>query len=67
MNIIFNQKKITMHPDCTLQDLLTQEGVSNDRPYAVAVNHIFIPRAQHATTNLHDNDAVHVAEPMEGG
>lgn len=40
---------------------------ARDKKAAVAVNGQFVPRREHESTRLHDNDVVEIVSPMQGG
>lgn len=66
MSIRLNNEVIKILKNQSLLHLLTEKGYTNNR-YAVALNHHFVPRTQHAKTFLQENDAIEIIVPMQGG
>ena len=65
MQITINgQKKSSAARD--IHSLLEQEGYAG-KLVAVARNGEFVPRTQHANTNLQDGDDIEIVAPMQGG
>lgn len=65
MNILLNQQPMTLPAGARLDDALAQQALRP--PYAVAVNTLFVPRAQYAEQLLHEGDRVEVVSPVTGG
>ncbi len=65
MNLIINGEKRDVESNTTLLALLSQLGASE--PYAVAVNHSFVPREQCEGITLADGDQIEILSPIQGG
>lgn len=46
---------------------LIKEQVSNDIPFAIAINEHFVAKSQYPTTPLKDGDRIEILSPMQGG
>lgn len=66
IQIIFNDESIDIPEQCSLKVMLSARGHVGG-PYAVALNHAFVPNAEHGDILLKEGDVVDVVEPMEGG
>lgn len=64
--IIFNNNAISIPENMLLSALLQQENYT-EAGFAVAINRIFVPRAQYPTVQLKQNDQVDIILPMQGG
>jgi sulfur carrier protein len=65
MNLIINGEKREIESKMTLLNLLSQLGATE--PYAVAVNHNFVPRNQCEEIVLADGDQIEILSPIQGG
>lgn len=65
MNIVINQQPYELPEGATVTDALA--AMAAKPPYAVAVNTVFIPSAQHALHRLQAGDRVEVISPVTGG
>lgn len=65
MNLIINGEKRDVESNTTLLNLLSQLGATE--PYAVAVNHSFVPREQCEGIALADGDQIEILSPIQGG
>lgn len=50
----------------TISSFLTEQGYKTDK-VAVAINQDFIPRSQHQSTLIKQDDAIEIVAPMQGG
>jgi sulfur carrier protein len=66
MQIEVNGERRDVAADSTVRGLLDALGVG-DGPVAVERNRAIIPRAEHATTLLHEGDVLEVVHFVGGG
>ena len=66
MHITINGTQRTVVTNCTACALLETLGLQ-DKPCAVEVNAVLIPKALHASTMLHEGDVVEVVTLVGGG
>ena len=66
MQIEVNGERRDVALDITVRGLLDALGVG-DGPVAVERNRAIIPRAEHATTKLHEGDVLEVVHFVGGG
>jgi sulfur carrier protein len=66
MRIEINGEPHEVAPNSTISALLSVLGVQ-DGPVAVERNRAIVPRAQHATTLLHEGDELEVVHFVGGG
>ncbi|MDO4997141.1 MAG: sulfur carrier protein ThiS [Neisseria sp.] len=64
MNIILNGKA-TFFTARTLADLIAE--TAPQKPFAAAVNTVFVPKSRYETTLLQENDQVEIVRPVVGG
>ena len=65
MNITINQQPHAVPDGATVADALA--AIAAKPPFAVAVNTVFVPSAQHSQHTLHAGDRVEVISPVTGG
>ena len=65
MKILLNQQSTDLPAQASVQDALAL--LAPRPPFAVAVNTVFVPSAQHAQHALHTGDRVEVISPVTGG
>lgn len=65
MKLIINGQQREFTAITTLISLLQQ--LQAQEPYAVALNHTFVPRAECETRLLSDGDEVEILSPIQGG
>jgi sulfur carrier protein len=65
MNLTVNGQHRTLPKGASVTDLLA--AMNAKPPFAVAVNTVFVPAAQHAMRVLHPGDHVEVISPVTGG
>lgn len=65
MNITINQKIHDLADGASVADALA--AIAAKPPFAVAVNTVFVPSAQHAQHLLRAGDRVEVISPVTGG
>lgn len=65
MNLLINDREHTLPPGATLADAIALVDVAP--PFAAAVNQRFVPRSNHESHLLHDDDRVEVIRPVTGG
>jgi sulfur carrier protein len=66
MQILFNGQPVHLPTPCTVQQLLEQQGLAQRR-IAVEVNAAVVPRSQHGTHTLTEDDRVEVVHALGGG
>lgn len=66
MNIIVNNKSLSIDDAITVLDLLYKENFQANK-IAVAVNSEFIARHHYANSVLSDGDIVDILSPVQGG
>jgi len=66
MNITLNGSQKSVNDSCTISDLIVQLGLAEKR-LAVEVNLDIIPRSEHASHKLQENDKVEVVQAIGGG
>jgi len=66
MNITLNGTQKSVADSCTISDLIVQLGLTEKR-LAVEVNLDIIPRSEHASHTLQENDKVEVVQAIGGG
>ncbi|TAK73257.1 MAG: sulfur carrier protein ThiS [Gammaproteobacteria bacterium] len=59
-------KRFKSEKTCSLAELLIAQTCKEDC-FAVAVNQVFIPRADYAITLIKESDIVDIITPMQGG
>lgn len=64
MNIILNGGPAELH-GTSVADLIAQ--TAPQKPFAVAVNTVFIPKGAYTGTVLHENDKIDIVRPVVGG
>lgn len=64
MNIILNGGPAELH-GTSVADLIAQ--TAPQKPFAVAVNTVFIPKSAYTETVLHENDKIDIVRPVVGG
>jgi sulfur carrier protein len=67
MKIILNGEPRLLSQPNSLADVLNECGYDHTLPFAVAVNHVFIPRQDYSNTLLNEDDEVEIVMPMQGG
>ena len=65
MHITINQQPHDLPDGATVADAVA--AIAAKPPFAVAVNTVFVPSAQHAQHALHTGDGVEVISPVTGG
>lgn len=65
MNITINQQAHELPEGATVADALA--AIAAQPPFAVAVNTLFVPGAEHARHPLQAGDRVEVISPVTGG
>jgi sulfur carrier protein len=66
MNIILNGKAQSVAESCSISDLIEQLGMTEKR-LAVEVNLDIIPRSEHKTHQLQEDDKVEIVHAIGGG
>ena len=66
MNVIVNGVLQVVHEQAVLQDVLLP-WINAGNIFAVACNHVVVPKTQYADKQLQDNDLIHILIPMQGG
>ena len=64
MNIVLNGESAELQGR-TVADLIAQ--TEPQKPFAVAVNTVFVPKTAYADTVLNEADAVDIVRPVVGG
>ncbi len=66
MNVILNGTPIEVPDDFTLSQLIEQQGMAGKR-LAAEVNLEIIPRAQHSSCKLGNDDKIEIVHAIGGG
>lgn len=66
MKIIFNRQEVEVNEDCTLKELLLQQGCVTGQ-FSTAVNQAFVLRVNYEALKLKHLDKVDIIKPMQGG
>jgi len=66
MNIVVNGSSMQIDSGKTVSDLIELMKVGNKR-FAVEINDEIIPRGDHATHTLSDNDKIEIVHAIGGG
>lgn len=66
MQVWLNDSPLDLPHALTLDEVLKQ-WADVGSTFAVAVNHIFIPKASHTQTMLQAGDRIDIVTPMQGG
>ena len=69
ITITLNGKSCQIASHSSLIDVLTRQGINNNNaiPFAVAVNHTFIPKEEYTKIQLKLGDSIEIVTPMQGG
>lgn len=69
MMIALNGHSTCLPDGASVADAVThaQQALGLQPPFAVALNLQFVPRAQYASTVLHDGDRLEIITPITGG
>jgi len=67
MKIIVNGEHHILSQPYNLTDALNEWGYQGTLPFAVAINHVFIPRQRYDSTFLVEEDEIEIVMPMQGG
>ena len=65
MHILINDRPVEVPAGSTLADAITQAQPS--APFAVALNHEFVPRHRYAILQLRVGDTLEIIRPVTGG
>lgn len=65
MKIFVNQIEQVLSRPLHLDQFLDE--ITPKKPYAIAVNGIFIPRTDYSNTPLKDQDSIEIIAPVTGG
>jgi len=66
MELIVNGERKTVVDAPTVAAVLAALGYT-DKPYAVAIDGTFLPRARHAAHRLEGGESLEILAPMQGG
>lgn len=66
MIVYLNAEERQIELGTTISTFIDIQGFSGD-PIAVSVNRIFVPRSNHASFFLKENDNIEFIAPMQGG
>ena len=66
MNLVVNGERVEVEAGMTVRALLVHLGFG-DTLVAVERNEAVVPRAQHATERLHDEDRIEIVHFVGGG
>ena len=66
MNLVVNGERVEVEAEMTVRALLVHLGFA-DTLVAVERNEAVVPRAQHATERLHDEDRIEIVHFVGGG
>lgn len=62
-----NAAEIEVSEDATPADVIARLGMPGEGRYLVAVNGSVVPRAEHGTHRLGENDTLAIMPPIRGG
>ena len=65
VRLLLNGK--TLESNITSLSELAAEHAPTDRPYAIEVNGIIIPRSEHIKTNIANDDRIEIISAVGGG
>ncbi|MER2491409.1 sulfur carrier protein ThiS [Catenovulum sediminis] len=65
MNVTINGQPAEFSDGLSLLDVVVQHGAQ--APFALAVNGQFIPKSQHAETQIKTQDSIEILSPVQGG
>jgi sulfur carrier protein len=65
MNILINQKEFQVPSMSKLIDVIQLTDAKP--PFAVAINMVFIPNNQYASTEINELDQIEIISPVTGG
>ncbi len=66
ITITLNGEQTTVAADTTIRRVVEERGFGQ-RPHAVAINEVFVPKAEHDRTTLNHGDLVEIVSPIQGG
>ena len=66
MNIILNGKSVEIQEECSISEFLTLQNISSKQT-AVLINSKVIPRTQHSSTIIQNNDHIEIVTLAAGG
>ncbi|MFG0258538.1 MAG: sulfur carrier protein ThiS [Phycisphaerales bacterium JB043] len=66
MRVTINDAAFTLDDDSTIEHLLSLRGL-DDKPCAVEVNRVLVPKREHASRTLSDGDVVEIVTLVGGG
>jgi sulfur carrier protein len=68
MPIVFvNNKPCTLEADSSLNSALEQNGITNQKGIAVAVNNAVVPKTEWQNKILNENDKITIIRATQGG
>ena len=65
--VFVNNKACPLEPNSSLNTALEQNGVTNQKGIAVAVNNAVVPKAEWQTKILNENDKITIIRATQGG
>lgn len=65
MQVFINQSSKKIQANCSLNELIIL--INAKPPFAVAINHHFIPKNEYHTITLQENDRIEIISPITGG
>ena len=65
MEFLFNDQKVTLPHESSLEKFLAQQGVEG--AFAIAINEQFVPKSLYGETQLQHGDRIDLVKPMQGG
>lgn len=65
MQVFINQKSFYLNDPVSLDQI--PDLVQAKKPFAIAVNKVFIPKNDYQKTRVKENDSIEIISPITGG
>ena len=66
-NVLLNNKVCVVEKNSALADILQQNGITNQKGIAVAVNNAVVPKSEWQNKILNENDKITIIRATQGG
>ena len=67
MNVLLNNKNCSVEKNSALVKILEQNGITNQKGIAVAVNNTVVPKTEWQNKILNENDKITIIKATQGG
>jgi sulfur carrier protein len=67
MNVLLNNKDCSIEINSVLVKALEQNGITNQKGIAVAVNNAVVPKSEWQNKSLNENDKITIIRATQGG